>query len=657
MASPKREQATGNDTDTESWGMITPPKPSRDESNISNLQRESGSSQDKQGPQDRPDPTEVLASPPPKSDSSRTEASGTPNVEKLEDPVESIIEKKLAELKALKVVSPEEEDRIRSKIRKQQSGRWLGAIRESLVGKDTVPIEYFNRLVAENEGTIGYVAKHTARFERRLQENDEKIRELKQKLDGHEKHNTGTQTTDDKTGYNNAKDSLQREIDDLKDKLTKCEAHGIQSDAKIRELEEANAATALAATSEKETTDGGSGGGKDDAAGHSKHEKDEEIRRLRAKVAKLEADLKTARETSSRHYGRVQELDQARQDGLARERGLKNDVRQSEQDAKDLQKQLDDLLATQKKNASAGGGKSQKEHERLLREAEDLRNEVQRLTKIADNAATTTTTTTPATAAAAATPSEEAVQQQKQQLKDLTDTLASRDRRIRELAAQNRALETERLQWMGGHVRGRATIDTDPANNPQWWDQVEALTKAKRSLDLKVLALFQRLGFANDEELDGAAAVGRLEEILDGLVPAPSTAKGRKRKKPLALNALRLAGQLQSTLRMAADAGRRAEVLERRALDAQPQPQPQKTKEEEEAAVERRLEERDVMHRNHRNAFIGNLVGADQELERVAAAAPPGATRDAINGVRRQFLAFRSWPDPRPSLYMPQPRP
>ncbi|XXH03752.1 hypothetical protein Hte_010158 [Hypoxylon texense] len=63
-------------------------------------------------------------------------------------------------------VSSDERERIALKIRRLRSGGWLEAAKVQLVGQTTVPIEMFNRLVAEHEATIGYVANRLSAFQR-----------------------------------------------------------------------------------------------------------------------------------------------------------------------------------------------------------------------------------------------------------------------------------------------------------------------------------------------------------------------------------------------------------------------------------------------------------------------------------------------------------
>ena len=695
MASPKRQNA--DDSDSNSAGVHTP---------------------------DSTDPSDLFVSPPSGFDHNNTEdrEGEDASIEGgHEDPIESIIERKIADLKKLREVSPEEEDRLREKIRKQESGRWLEAIKLELVGKNSVPIEYFNRLVAENENSIGYVARHTARSDQMLEEKDAKIKDLQQKVrsvddtkdklekcqahgaesdakikDLEQKVKSADDTKDEleKCRAHGAESDakikdLEQEIknaDDLKVELEKCQAHGAESDARIKELEDTLATNKLEedvivenyrknyqetqdllARSakieaqldmlEKDAASGNPAAGDKDEAGEEKHEK--EIKDLQATITKLQADLATARDTGSRHYQRVQELGRERQDILAREQGLKNDVRNNDQEVKDLRERINELtqnggngpnLAPGGDNGPDpppggdngpnpprnGGGpnpprnggaanpngepatvnerKLQKDNDRLQRGVErlqqqvgDLRDEVKRLSAIPNNAGI------------------------EAQVKTLSDTIALRDRRIRELIETNKTLETLRLDWMGG-VTGQ---------DPQWWDQIEAITRAKGALDARVVSLYKRFGFPEDN-LDGEAAITRMIEEID---------RRPREQIPLMVSCLETFGALQAILN-AHNLSKHTIADLKNQLEAAKEPRSQELLEAElgifrDAEFDRRVDQQATMYRNHQEALLRNIVGAGQELMRLAFATQNVRTRDAINDIRERYLIFAALPQPK----------
>ncbi len=532
-----------------------------------------------------------------------------------EDSIEAIADSKIADLKKLREVSPEEEKRLRARIREMESGRWLEAAKVELVGKSTAPIEYFNRLVAENEEAIGYVARHTARSNKAIQDRNARIRELQGQIKTVEDQKTAEKDAKASDDQKSTTDSLEQENADLKTKLEECQAHGNQSDAQIKELQAALAAEKLASSNKK--TD------------ESKDEKN--IQDLKTQIATLQGELKTSRETSSRHYNRVQELLRTRKEGLDRENNLKNYVRKADQDAKDLGKQIDNLTervndltkqlanadtkgSTEKDKSSGAADKKLKDdNAKLLKENQVLRDEVDRLSK--------NTYGTNADGRA--------------QIKNLTDALAVQNQRNQELRAQNRALEAERHNWIG----------TKRITDPEWWAQVEEITKLKRSLDVNVLALFRRLGFG-DENLDGEAAVARLNAALDEM----ATPDGRH---PLMPTLLRYAGEVQAALRAAAAARRRADELEDQ-VDCLRSRRSARTEREylaelrlfEDEDLERRVDARTEMYTRHRRQYLNNFFGASRRLGDIAAACADAPTRNAINTVRQQFLSVQSLPNP-----------
>ncbi|KAI0813322.1 hypothetical protein GGR55DRAFT_703263 [Xylaria sp. FL0064] len=79
----------------------------------------------------------------------------------VDESVEDEIERKITELAKAKgrPVTDEQKERVANKIRSLREGAWLESLKFQLVGKDVVPIEYFNRLVAQHEGTILKVAQ------------------------------------------------------------------------------------------------------------------------------------------------------------------------------------------------------------------------------------------------------------------------------------------------------------------------------------------------------------------------------------------------------------------------------------------------------------------------------------------------------------------
>ncbi|RYP78826.1 hypothetical protein DL771_000211 [Monosporascus sp. 5C6A] len=544
-----------------------------------------------------------------------------------EDRIEAIIKQKIDAVKKLRDVSPGEEERMADKIRKLESGRSLSVVRSQLVGQTTVPIEYFNRLVSENEQFIGYVAKHTARSDRMVKEREAKVRELEEKVKDLQSQGTtldvsqGLRDIEDTTqGLNtliNENNILRTEmlgrdgtISELERMLQACEARGVHCNAKIRELQ------AALASAESDSNE---------EAGQTS--KDEVIQALGARIVKLEDELRVSRETNSKNYNRVQELEEAHQQWLAREQGLKNDVRRGDGEVKYLEKEVGELTRqladarTKSPNEATDSPDSaddrlSKDNEKLTRDNEKLRKEIEDLgvvimglseIKHSDGAGGA-------------------------KLVQLADALAVQNRRTRELVERKNILESERYKWM------QRIEDKEP----EWWNQVEAMSKAKRDLDLKVLELFRRLQFT-DENLDGLGAIARLNQALDKVMTG---------NRPAALAILQFAGELQAALRDAATAQRKAADLQKQLNrfkrengGATGERLPERRDQDFEE-FERRVDAKTQMFRLHRRAYLDNIFGADRELRVIAAASPDADTRNGISCVCENFLSPQSLPNP-----------
>ncbi|RYP09001.1 hypothetical protein DL765_008598 [Monosporascus sp. GIB2] len=532
-----------------------------------------------------------------------------------EDRIEAIIKQKIDAVKNLRDVSPEEEQRMADKIRKLESGRWLSAVRPELVGQTTVPIKYFNRLVVENERCIG--------------ELEEKVKNLQSQgtaSGGNQGLHDAEYTTRHLNTLNEENNILRMEmlgrdgtIGELKSKLQACEARGVQYNTQIRELEAALASAKSDSNEEADQTNN-----------------DGDIQALRARIAKLEDELRVSRETNSKKYNRVQELEEARQQWRAREQGLKNDVRRGDEEIKYFKKEVGELTRqlanarTESPNEAAGSPDSAEErlskyNERLTSDNQGLSSDNEKLRKKIEDLRTVVIGLSEikhGDGGGAA------------KLVELSDALAVQNKRNRELVELKSVLESERYKWMQ-RIEGR---------EPEWWNQVEAMSKAKRDLDLKVLELFERLQFT-DENLDGLGAIARLNQVLD------RTMSGNN---PAALAILRFAGELQVALRDAATAQRKVADLQKQVNrskrgngGATGERLPDRRYHDFEE-FERRVDAKTQMFRLHRRAYLDNIFGADRELRVIAAASPDADTRNSINRVCENFLSPQSFPNPPP---------
>ncbi|KAI0913960.1 hypothetical protein F4823DRAFT_621928 [Ustulina deusta] len=250
----------------------------------------------------------------------------------VDESVEDEIKRKIAELEEAKEspVTHEEKERIANKIRSLREGGWLEGLKFELVGKDAVPIEYFNRLAAEHENTILKVAQMNAK-------KDAQIRALK-KGDGRNQNN------------------------ELKEKLAQCEQHGGKLENEIQGLREE-------LQREKSKPQGNANA--DDALSKCNRRVDD----LQKQLDSTEANLETARQTLSKRYDELESLRQQRMDGRGREQGLKGDVIKLMAQAKGLTDKLASLEMENRdlrNTAAAKGQLNDEETESLQKHIAEL---------------------------------------------------------------------------------------------------------------------------------------------------------------------------------------------------------------------------------------------------------------------------------------------
>ncbi|KAI0453452.1 hypothetical protein F5B21DRAFT_479360 [Xylaria acuta] len=251
----------------------------------------------------------------------------------IEESVEDEIARKIAELEKARngPVTDNEKERIANKIRSLREGGWLEGLKLQLAGKDAVPIEYFNRLVAEHEHTIVKVARINARADRKVAERDAQIAALMN--DNGDDSNGG----DNSTLLNGA--ILKEENQNLKDELARCRQHGTDMEKEIRRLN-----TELKRAGVEEDIYGASPTISSNDLKGALAKCNGRVTELQSQLVSAKRDLQTARGTASRYYDEIQTHRQQKIDSLQRERGLKDEIVQLRKD----NKRLSDMLAKNK---------------------------------------------------------------------------------------------------------------------------------------------------------------------------------------------------------------------------------------------------------------------------------------------------------------------
>ncbi|KAJ3551928.1 hypothetical protein NPX13_g11242 [Xylaria arbuscula] len=242
-------------------------------------------------------PSQAFARPPPDFDPEQAKAEFLKTAGKsfldprdeVEESVEDEIQRKISELEKAKdgLVTAEEKEKIARKVRFLREGAWLEGLKLELTGRDAVPIEYFNRIVAENEDSIRKVAQINSKAERELAKKDAQIKDLK----------------------TSSGQSIK-----LQDELTKSEQRGDALEIEVRklkvELDRKNAKP-------KETA------AEKDALTKCKRQ----VAELQKSLKAANGDLVNARETLSKRHQEVESLKQQKADGREREDGLKAQAR------------------------------------------------------------------------------------------------------------------------------------------------------------------------------------------------------------------------------------------------------------------------------------------------------------------------------------------
>ncbi|KAI0875643.1 hypothetical protein GGS24DRAFT_281745 [Hypoxylon argillaceum] len=524
----------------------------------------------------------------------------------VEESVEDEVKRKIAELEEARgrPVTGEEKERIAKRIRSLREGGWLEGLKRQLIGQKTVPMEYFNRLVAEHENTIAIVAQINATADRKVTEKDAVIENLK---------NGGGRNPDNDPVLLENK-LLQYEKTDLKDQLGESEKDKTELQDQLQKLNDE-------LQQEKSKSQGN-------------NEVGNALAECNQRANDLQQQLDTARETSSRYYNEAQDLQQQKAEAVTREQVNKDEIRRLREETKifsdaiasgkiasdNLQKRISDLEA-ECVNGNAKVKAQEEEIEKLKNvaalggpaDAEGLRKRTQELeVELAKRDDTITSLKAqlvqarnpPASSQSEATPQESNAQLQA---------------RCAELRAQS---DMYRDKWARGVVAGNAPL-------VEFWQTVDNTKKEINRLYVGVEKLCRALGIA-DGVLD-------IPETLDRIVNQVTGSSSDLVDTPLItiLN-LRTANSLAQI---------QIETLQRQ-LD---RAQLGKTEDEikgdlrlvDEEELERRVTLRTQMYRQYRGTLLTHIFEAQFAFLSLA---DKSADRDAIEALVEQFLEPTSLP-------------
>ncbi|KAI0849267.1 hypothetical protein F5Y00DRAFT_70131 [Daldinia vernicosa] len=230
----------------------------------------------------------------------------------IEDDIEVEAERAVTdwEKQAGRKATDEQRESMMARIRQIRSNEWLEGAKTQLVGKSTVPIAWFNRVVADNEGVIQFVAQKSVELRQRRQENNEKITELLEEIETLKKAQAATGDIDKLKAQ---VEKLEQEVSTLQDDLKKAEE-------KIKKLEEEE--NGQLRTQLKESQ------------GREKTLQDKYDRQL----SELNASYRNLRDREEK----VEQLEKEAREIRAREHATKADNRNLEETVAELKRKLED---------------------------------------------------------------------------------------------------------------------------------------------------------------------------------------------------------------------------------------------------------------------------------------------------------------------------
>ncbi|TRX95848.1 hypothetical protein FHL15_003402 [Xylaria flabelliformis] len=561
----------------------------------------------------------------------------------IEESVEDEIKRKTADLEKAKnkPLTDKEKERVANKIRSLREGGWLEGLKLQLVGKNAVPIEYFNRLVAEHENTIFKVAQINARAARKVAEKDAQIQDLLNK-NGED----DSISDDNSTLLNNA--ILAEEKYALQDDLAKCRQRGAEMQDEIQRLN-----TQL--QQEKSNQDN-----TDVQSALAKCEY--RVSELQIQLDSAKSDLQTARTNSSRHYNDVQMLREQKTMGLRRERGLKDEITQLREENRELK----DAVAVQRGASNSEGlqerisgleverAKCKGEVERLKRENSKLQAERSNCNSKVESLERENKKLKDA-ASPQGKPNDS--EDLRQQIRKLQAELARRDKTIQALEAEleqarnasSPARDDAAPEEPGAELRARCAelrnardlyrnkwarqvagqVKAGSESLIEFWQAVENTDKEMKALYQGIERLGRALGLTNDV-LDTPQVLDRIITQITGSVIQ------EKETLELAVVNLRNVNLL---------ARMQIETLERQIDRVQSNRTEDEVKLElravQEEEVERRVSVRTQTYRDHRRSIISHIFDAQAEF---LALAETSGDRDAIEALVDRFLRPTSLP-------------
>ncbi|KAK5632075.1 hypothetical protein RRF57_007789 [Xylaria bambusicola] len=534
--------------------------------------------------------------------------------DEIDDSVEDEIRRKFSELEKArgKPVAAEEKERIANKVRSLREGGWLEGLKLQLVGKDAVPIEYFNRIAAENENSIQRVAQINAQAERKLAKKDSQIKDLR-------------------------KDTSR--ANKLQEELVKCERRGADLEAQIQDLK--NKLEHEKAKQQKAD------------ANNALTKCESQVNDLQRKLDAADRDLDNARQSLSRHYEELNSLRQQRQEARKREESLKAQARDLIDDNRKLKAAVNQLSTLQKQVVKEN--EELKNKAKILGQPDDLRKRIVELEagweKCKDKVKALedeNKNLKDASKAASGNLSNPDLDSLRKRVAELEAGIMRRDEDITALRAQLEQvtagmsedsptelqarcieLRNTRDMYRNRWARGVAANNT---NLIMFWEAVENTNQEIKKLYTGLDRLGGVLGLKN-KVLDKPAA---FDEIIAKVASSVTGETDKYQSPQLAvlhlLNANAIAKIQIETLKRDLDKAQ----IGRSADEVKAQ-----LKVVDEEVVEQRVSTRTQIYRAHRNEILAHIFTAQNEF---LALADTSADKDAIEALVNRFLRPNTLP-------------
>lgn len=530
----------------------------------------------------------------------------------------------------------EERDKVMTKIRRIRAGAWLEGIKKELAGQTTAPIAYFNRLAEENERSIAFVSHRMVGMAHERKKLAEEMRELQDTngrlatlLKQREDENFELQDKNYELGENNIK--IQQVADRLREDLEKA--------AKDAKQNEEMAVNALKQCEENRTDL------KDENTklAEENAEAKDEIERLRAELAKAKEKAGKDEEAAN------DALDGCKEDKLKTEdenAKLKEEIKKLKEEEHRLRDELAKAIEKAEKDEKASKDKIKDLEEQLQRCRDDLTGAMNDLQDDREAYKKLVYDQDDLTIKYNHLKIDFDKLKEENDKKDKNPTPVNHDcwdtakilKELKEAKKKDKDISEEIDNLINSWLRRVADVN----DRREFYNAMDDLQKLFRELQDRIRAIYTRLGF------DGTKSTA--EQVLTHLEAELDKQPREDMKSRLYTLSLAMELQLEHT-RLHTEK-LRTETLEMQ-LDLK-KPDEDKAMElrmeygiYEEEELERRVDSRTQTYRVHRQALLGHMFNAANDLKVAAAGCPHNATRRRINEICDKNLDPMSLPPPK----------